>query len=489
MFPGLSVAGCAQTGRVRQAAVAGSFYPADPKELAAIVDGFLAKAPPPPEGEVIAVVAPHAGYIYSGAVAGCSYATVKGKKFERVVVISPSHIDSFGFASVYDGSAYATPLGEIQVDTDFASRLTKAGANIKFSSRGHVPAFGRSEHALEVQLPFLQRALDKFRLVPIIMGAQHYDLCRELGVVLSKSIAGSSTLIVASSDLSHFHPYDQASSMDRKTLKAIADWDYLTLSRNFEHRVWEACGGGPIIAAMMAAERLGADTARVLKYANSGDVTRDHSSVVGYGSVVMLKTGKKRAGAEVPFTLTPEEKRALLHIARTAVEMAVRDKKRFESSDGGHEALARELGAFVTLKKRGELRGCIGHITPIKPLHETVRDVAILAALEDHRFSPVRPEELPELEYEISVLSPMRRVLDPNEIEIGRDGLVIKRGRSEGLLLPQVPLEQHWDRLTFLAFTCRKAGLDSNAWKDPSTDIFRFTALVFNDHDTLARPS
>lgn len=470
--------------KVRQPAVAGAFYPADPAELGKMIDGFLAKANPPVIKDLVAIVSPHAGYIYSGPVAAYSYALLKGRKIERVVVIAPSHYEMFDFVSVYDGDAYATPFGRIPVDREFAGRLAAMSPHIKLSDRAHAVVADRGEHALEVQLPFLQRVLGPFKLVPIIMGAQDYDLCRALGVSLAKLISGPETLIVASSDLSHYHPYDEAVSIDHKTLKAIEEWDFLNLARNFERRVWEACGGGPIVAAMIAAERLGANQAKVLKYANSGDVIADHSRVVGYGAVAFYKSPQP-SQAEESFTLTAQEKERLLDIAKKSVETAVTEGKLYECSAGGMEALMQERGAFVTLTKNGELRGCIGYVAAIKPLCHTVRDVAAYAALRDQRFMPVTVRELDQLEYEISVLSPLRHVMDVKQIRVGRDGLLIRNEDGEGLLLPQVAAEQHWDRITFLEQTCRKAGLPPHAWQNPDTDIFRFSALVFGGHTPI----
>jgi hypothetical protein len=477
----LASAACGQ--KVRQAAVAGQFYPADANELRKMVDGFLAAAPTPElSGSVVALISPHAGYEFSGAVAAHAYALVKGRKFERVVVIAPSHIEAFGFSSVYDGDAYATPLGLVPVDKEFAAKLAGMSSRIKLSSLGHVAKGERGEHALEDELPFLQRALGgPFKLVPIIVGDQSYDNCRALGLALAKLIGGSDTLIVASSDLSHYHPYAEAAMIDRKTLKAIQEWDYLSMARNFETRVWEACGGGPIIAAMIASERLGATEAKLLKYANSGDVTSDRDRVVGYGALALIKANGGHASA-APFTLTKAERDQLLKVAKASVEAAVRDHRAYDVGGGLPEALMQERGAFVTLKEKGELRGCIGYIAPMKPLSVTVRDVASFAALRDTRFSPVEPAELSQLQYEVSVLSPLRRVLDVKEIEVGKHGLVMRHGDQEGLLLPQVPVEEKWNRLTFLEQTCRKAGLPADAWKDPDTDIFMFTALVFGDH-------
>jgi MEMO1 family protein len=471
---------------VRQASVAGSFYPADPRTLSAMIDDLLAHASPPPINDpILAVVAPHAGYEFSGPVAAYTYAALKGRKFSRVVVIAPSHYESFDFTSVYDGDAYATPLGTVRVDKAFAKQLASMSPTIRLDSHGHIPTPKGAEHALEVQLPWLQRVLGDFELVAIVMGDQSYENSRALGVALAKLVPGSETLIVASSDLSHYHSYDEAVKIDHKTLNALQAWDYLSMSRNFEARVWEACGGAPIVAAMIAAERMGANQAVVLKYANSGDTTGDDSRVVGYSADVFLKAQSGKT-VEPQFSLNGHEKNELLALARKSVEHAVREKKTYEPTASTSEVLNQERGAFVTLRESGELRGCVGYTSAVKPLYMTVRDTATLAALRDSRFHPVSASELPQLEYEVSVLSPLRRVLDIREIKVGQHGLLMKNGAYEGLLLPQVPVEERWGRQRFLEETCAKAGIRSGCWKDENTDIFMFTAVVFGENSSQA---
>lgn len=468
---------------VRQPGVAGSFYPSDPKALTTMIDGMLAHAASsqaPIDDPILAVVAPHAGYQFSGPVAAYTYAALKGRKFSRVVVIAPSHFEGFDFTSVYDGDAYVTPLGAVQVDKAFAAQLAKMSPTMKLSSRGHVPTKDGAEHALEVQLPWLQRVLGDFVLVPIVMGDQSYENSRALGVALAKLIHGPDTLIVASSDLSHYHPYDEAVKIDHKTLNALQQWDYFSMSTNFQERIWEACGGAPIVAAMIAAERMGANEARVLKYANTGDVTGDHSRVVGYSADIFLKTPGGKL-IKRPFALNSHERSELLALARKSVEHAVREGKLYEAEASSSELLNQERGAFVTLKKSGELRGCIGYMSSLKPLTLTVRDTATFAALHDPRFPPVSASELPQLDYEISVLSPLRRVLDVRQIKVGQDGLLMRNDTHQGVLLPQVPVEQKWDRGQFLEETCAKAGMRAGCWKDENTDIFQFTAVVFGD--------
>jgi AmmeMemoRadiSam system protein B/AmmeMemoRadiSam system protein A len=476
--------------KVRQAAVAGSFYPADPKILSAMIDDLLAHASGPQINDpILAVVAPHAGYQYSGPVAAYTYAALKGRKYRRVVVIAPSHYESFGYTSVYEGDAYATPLGTVQVDKAFARQLVKMSSTMRLSSQGHDPTPAGGEHAIEVQLPWLQRVLGDFEFVPIIMGDQSYENSRALGVALAKLIKADGkggdtlgdTLILASSDLSHYHPYDEAVKIDHKTLNALEAWDYFSMSRNFESRVWEACGGAPIVAAMIYAERMGANQARVLKYANSGDVTGDRSRVVGYSADIFVKAPGGKA-VETPFSLSEQEKSELLALARKSVEHVVQAGDAYEPTASASATLNQERGAFVTLRESGALRGCIGYTSATKPLYITVRDTATFAAVRDPRFQPVSASELTRLDYEISVLSPLRRMLDVEQIRIGQHGLLMKNGDSEGLLLPQVPVEQKWDRQTFLEQTCAKAGMRSGCWKDEDTDIFMFTAVVFGEH-------
>jgi AmmeMemoRadiSam system protein B/AmmeMemoRadiSam system protein A len=481
LFISVSCQSAEQT-KDRPAAVAGSFYPADPAQLAAFVDDQLSRAAVPKiHGSVLAVVAPHAGYQFSGAVAAHSYALLRGKKYSRVVIVAPSHVEAFRYTSVFDGDAYTTPLGKISVDREFARKLSGQARSIRLASAGHVVR-EQPEHSLEVQLPFLQRVLGEFKLVPIVMGDQSYMASRDLGMALAKLLRNDDdTLLIASSDLSHFHPYDQATQMDHALLDGITNNDFLTVSHNLEAKVWEACGGAPIVAVMIAAQHLGGSSTRLLKYANSGDVSGDKNRVVGYSAVAILKDMSDVKIGDV--SLTNTERSELLKIARLSVETAVRDRKIYEPPVPAMQSLRRERGVFVTLTENGKLRGCIGYGSPLYPLYLAVRDVAAYAALRDSRFSPVRPEELNQLQYEISVLSPFVHVLDPKTVRIGEHGLLVKNGDREGYLLPQVPVEQHWDRNTYLEQGALKAGLPSDAWQQDSTDLFIFTAIVFSDRE------
>jgi len=477
--------------KVRPMAAAGAFYPASGASLRGVLRTYRdsIQAEKIPGGILFALIVPHAGYQFSGQTAAFAYRLLSVKAaFKRVVVIAPSHLEAFPYASVYDGDAYTTPLGPMAVDKEFAAKLAAESPLIRLSDTGHGWVQGRGEHAIEVQLPFLQEALGDVKILPVVMGAQNYETERALGVALSKLVKVDAathkpdTLIVASSDLSHYHPYAEAVKLDRMVMDAIAAGDAFTLSRNTQHNIWEACGGGPIAAAMMAAERLGANKRALLHYANSGGVSGDKARVVGYGAAALLRDDGAEAGTAAPLlTLSDADKETLLDLAKKSVETAVREDKVLPLPANLPEKLQAARGAFVTLREDGRLRGCIGYSVASKPLAETVRDVAAMAATNDRRFRPVRADELGKLSYEISVLSPLRRVGNADGVRVGRDGLLIKKGEAEGLLLPQVPVEQRWDRATFIEQTSVKAGLSPYAWKAPDADLYAFEAEVFGE--------
>jgi AmmeMemoRadiSam system protein B/AmmeMemoRadiSam system protein A len=476
-------------GQVRKPAVADQFYPGDPVALTKQLTGFFKNATKQSiPGKIIALTVPHAGYIYSGQVAAYAFKLLEGLSFETVVVISPSHVAYFQGASIYNGGAYETPLGTIPVDTTTAGKIADLGERIFLSEKGHGFVGTRGEHALEVELPFLQTVLGKFKLVAIVIGDQDYATCEELGQALAKALQGRNALIVASSDLSHFHPYQEAVRLDSIVIDHVNSFDPEGLFADLSSGVCEACGGSPIVATMIAAKSLGADKAKVLKYANSGDVTGDRSGVVGYMAAVMYdsqahpkkeKTKSEEKKVGVDLGLSKEDRKVLMDIAKTTIGCKVKGEKLPEFKVDS-PILKEKRGAFVTIKENGQLRGCIGYIEAIKPLYITIQEMAEAAALHDPRFPPVSPEELDKLELEISVLTPLRKIKDINEIEIGKHGVVLKKGYHQGVFLPQVATEQGWDRITFLEELCYKAGIyDKNCWKDEDAEIYIYSADVF----------
>ncbi len=271
-------------GPVRKPVVAGSWYTDDPRALRSQIDGFLEKAH---IGEIprkpAAVISPHAGYMFSGQVAAYAYKAVSGRTYSTVVVISPSHRAYFPYVSVWAGGSFETPLGILEVDEPLCEKLMETSAVFTDNTRPH-----SAEHALEIQLPFLQTVLPPFKLCPLIMGRQDLDLCRELSAALASSVENpENVLIVASSDLSHFHPGRQAEEMDSLVARHIGEFDVEGLSRDIDASRCEACGGGPVMTALLYAGSLSRTGVKILKYAHSGHITGDNSSVVGYLSAVV----------------------------------------------------------------------------------------------------------------------------------------------------------------------------------------------------------
>lgn len=280
---------------IRLPAVAGSFYPSDRETLARTVDAFLAAATPPRPGDarVRMLVSPHAGYSYSGAVAAKAFAMLDANAFDTAVLIGPSHVDAFDFASVYEGGAYQTPLGTVEVDGAVARRVSNGDAAIRLSNRGHEPPpRTRGEHGLEVLLPFLQRVWARRtdgtpRIVPIVMGSQDWSACTALGHSLRETCDAVRTLVVASSDLSHFYPYEEAVRRDTEFCESLAALDPALLFDAVRSGRCEACGAGPVIAALIATAGWAERRCQILARINSGDVTGDKDSVVGYAAAVV----------------------------------------------------------------------------------------------------------------------------------------------------------------------------------------------------------
>jgi MEMO1 family protein len=279
------------TSGIRQPAVAGMFYPDDPDELAADVDKMLAAAGTDSAASPIRMLlAPHAGYTYSGAVAAHAFSTLRTMPAppRRAFIIGPSHVEAFDFTSIFDGTAYRTPLGDVSVDTECARALAALHPSIRIAHAGHVlPHRGRGEHGIEVELPFLQRLFDDMRVVPIVMGSQDWDACVALGSAIAGVVDWRHDVVIASSDLSHFYTYEKALELDGAFCETLATLNANTLFERIAAGECEACGAGPVVAAILATEALRSRACQVMSCINSGDVSGDHSSVVGYASAVI----------------------------------------------------------------------------------------------------------------------------------------------------------------------------------------------------------
>lgn len=461
---------------VKKPAVSGTFYPSSKEELEGTVDKFVYGADVKTENkEIIGAISPHAGYIYSGAVAGYTYKAIKEKKVKLVILVGPSHFEFFNGISVYNRGAFQTPLGNVGIDAEFANRLIQENPKITFYPK----AFSQ-EHSLEVQLPFLQRTLSDFKIVPVLIGNPSFENCKLLSDAIVKVLNNrKDALIIASTDLSHYHTYEEALRRDNFTLSEVSQLDPDRFFRDYSKEGIELCGLGAVLTTMMVSNSLGANKFEILKYANSGDATGDRYRVVGYASGIFTAEPKKTEEVDM---LNENQKNRLLFIARNSIENYLKkgSKPQVSETDPG---LLEEKGAFVTLTKQGELRGCIGSIYPTAPLYKTVSDMAIEAATGDPRFPQLSLEELKEIEIEISALSPLEKIDDISKIKVGTHGLLIRKGFYSGLLLPQVAAEYNWTKEEFLEHTCYKAGLNKDAWKK-GADIYIFSALVFGEGDT-----
>lgn len=470
-------------GRIRSPAVAGSWYPGDPNQLAKTVDSFLADVESV-DGEPIALIVPHAGYDFSGPVAACGFKQLAGIAYDVAVIIAADHHPPLSRPiSVWAEGGFETPLGVVPVDIELAEALIDIDPRITFDPKAHI-----GEHPIEIELPFLQRVCPNCRIVPVLMGVDDEETVEVLTKALLATLPGRRAVVIASSDLSHYPEQKDALRVDKTLLAAIETGDPTTVEATIvaieeaqvPNLVTSACGKGPILVAMGTAQGLEANTTTVLRYTNSADSLRGNSEhVVGYGAVMFWRYD--------PPDLTATRRDELLALARAAIAEYLQTGHipTYETDD---PLLTRRAGAFVTLRKRDQpsttpelsLRGCIGHLWADCPLYQTVQKMAVAAATSDPRFPPMTIEELNALHIGISVLSPLRRVIDIQEIEIGVHGLIINGAGRQGLLLPEVPLTRDWDRQTFLKSVCHKAGLPPDVWPGKAS-LYAFTTVTFEE--------
>ena len=469
--------------RVRMPAVAGAFYPADADTLRETVVSFLSEASSAEaDKEVQAVIVPHAGYVYSGSTASEAIKAIPSDAvYKRIFLLGPSHRAAFDGASVNNAfDSYATPLGQVKVDNETVDSLLHADPVFTYVPEAHA-----REHCLEVQLPFLQVHLQHVPpIVPVIIGTQDLAKLRRIAQVLQPYFT-SDNLFVISSDFSHYPSYEDANRVDKATGEAIESGSLRkfldALEKNARKGVprlaTSACGQSPIAVLLLLMEGRKDLQVRHLAYCNSGDaVYGDRDRVVGYHAFSIVK--KEEADA---FSLTGEERAQLLQIARKSIdyELARKTDLPYDSTKMGL-ALQQHCGAFVTLHKGGKLRGCIGNLIGYKPLYQTVASMARAAAFEDPRFYPVKESEMKDIDIEISVLSPLRKIQSIDEFQLGRHGIYMIKGEHRGTFLPQVAEETGWTKEEFLGHCARdKAGLAWNGWKD--AELYVYEAIVFGE--------
>jgi len=464
--------------RIKPPNVSGQFYNADAAQLSREIDQFFLKANIEPYiNHVDIVVAPHAGYVYSGGVAAYGFKAASQHKYTTIIILAPSHYAGFDGISIgtYDG--FQTPLGVAEVDKDFTKKLIQFNEKFIFKPE----AFDR-EHSLEVEIPFLQKTFKNFKIVPVVMGQPDARTLKDFASALNQMIGSrKDVLIVVSTDLSHYHDSAEARKMDGYALEAVRNLNIEQIWKECHLKTMEMCGFIPVTAALIYAKQKGLNSVDILKMANSGDVSGDTSRVVGYTSMVIYNEKK---GEDAVGSLSLKQKKNLVEVAKNTITEYVNTGEIFSVKEFDSRLSAVE-GAFVTIHKKGQLRGCIGNVVGRGPLYLTVRDMAIAAASEDPRFSPVKKEEMKDLDIEISVLSKPYLISNIDEIKLGVHGVIISQGAShQGLFLPQVAETTGWNKEEFLSQLCvQKAHLPPNAWKDPKTQIEIFTAEVFSEED------
>lgn len=482
---------------IRPAAVAGKFYDADRESLTRTVARCYKKAEtmaPLSREErdgmttVQAVVVPHAGYVFSGAVAAAAYLRLDPEaRYKRIFLLGPSHHVAFDGASVASAySAYSTPLGNVDVDTATCMALQQTGAF------GYVPAAHDREHCLEVQLPLLQyRMKNPAPIVPIIIGTQNSDRLMAIAKALQPYFTADN-LFVISSDFSHYPSYDDALTVDSCTGHALETGSLENFQQAVEHNgdlgirnlYTSACGQCAIAVMLAMAQQSGkmtlASDLRIkhIAYLNSGDSPYGgKKEVVGYHAFALFRDKKIEndlaADDSDSFTLTANDKQQLKNLAWNAIAPArmhrpVTPTPVFES----------RVGVFVTLTEHGHLRGCIGHFGEDVPLGRLTEEMARAAAFEDPRFRPVTEDELSDIELEISVLTPLKRITDISQFDYGRQGIYIKKGGRSGTFLPQVAKEVNWTKEEFLGHCSQdKAGLGWDGWR--TADLYTYEAIIF----------
>ncbi len=481
------------SGGVRDPAVAGQFYPADARTLGATVDAVVNDAVPAGRERPLAIVAPHAGYVYSGQIAADAWNQAAGQRYDTIVILGTNHTAAgFDRIAVFPGSGIRTPLGTMPVDQALSAALIKEDPDCVSNAAVHA-----KEHSIEVQVPFAQKLFPKASLVAVVVASEDPGAISRFGKTLARLLSGRQALIVASSDLSHWPSWRDANVADRRTLEAVATLDpdrvraaAALTGRGAPNLATCACGEYAVMAAMVAAKAMGATRGRVVSYANSGDLpVGEPDRVVGYGAVA-LTTGEPGADTGVLLPASPAaqalpptaaDKKLMLSVARETIRRYL-DTGSVPLARGFSASLDRPQGVFVTLRKRGDLRGCIGQMTPDRPLRVLVGSMALAAAFEDTRFEKVRASELKDIDIEISVLTPFREVPGPSAIVVGRDGVLLQKDGRSAVFLPQVATEEHWTRDQMLDNLCTKGGLREGCWRS-GAKLSTFQADVFEEGD------
>jgi AmmeMemoRadiSam system protein B/AmmeMemoRadiSam system protein A len=479
----------------RQPVAAGRFYLANKEALITDIEDLFRNCVKAPSGfNVRAIISPHAGFVFSGKIAASAFNAVPADaNYKNIFIIGSSHVMSFNGASVYNSGDYITPLGNIMVNKQIANKLISDNRCFNFPVTSHV-----QEHSIEVQIPFIQYRFKKeITIVPIIIGTENKNIIKEIATAL-KPYFIPENLFVISSDFSHYPAYQDAIIADKLTAEAIISKDsenfLKTLRKNsskgYPGLVTSMCGWTSGLTLLYLAEDNPNLTFKKISYCNSGDSQYGNKDeVVGYNALELIEENKKEDKNESlsDVRFTGEEATKLITLARNSIRSMLFEKKRQELSPDSLPVIFKsKMGAFVTLKIEGKLRGCIGRFPSDDPLYLVVDQMATSSAFEDPRFSPLTSSEFEETEIEISVLGPLKKITNIDEIVLGKHGIYIKKDFRSGTMLPQVATENSWTVEQFLGYTARdKAGLGWTGWKD--AEIFIYEAVVLEETKRLKR--
>jgi len=454
-----------------------------------MIEKHLAAAKQEPLENVQALILPHAGYQYSGPTAAYGLKAVRNGQYSRVVIMGPSHhIPMNGYASVPDATNYGTPLGEIPLDVAFLNALRQ------YNLFRNIPEVHRVEHSVQIEVPLIQHALGAVPIVPIVVGQLTLNQTREMAGILG-GLLDEKTLVIASSDFTHYGPAygyvpfdrnipENLERLDMEAWNAIESRKAEVFNAFLDETEATICGACPILVLLSLLPE--SAEPHLLNYQTSGAITNDYANSVSYLSIAFTGQWKKGGVMTEPaaaLPLTQEDKERLLVLARETLQVYLATGRAPTPEELGIEitpAMKQVMGAFVTLHAHGKLRGCIGEIEPHRPLYQAVMANAINAGTKDYRFPSVTLNEIPDLEFEISALTPPQPVEKPEEIVIGKHGMTIEKAGRRAVFLPQVAPEQGWDRDTTLDHLCLKAGLSPNAWRE-NTAFTVFEAVVFGE--------
>ena len=439
-----------------------------------MIDSFLLLAESKDvAGEIFMLISPHAGYGFSASTAAFGYKLVEKNSYKTIIILAPTHHKVFTGIALYEEGSFATPLGRVEIDEKFIKLLIGRSDEIFIDHS----AFNR-EHSIEVQLPFLQKVSPGAKIVPVLVGDCSLESSRKIANLFKEAAEGrNDVLFVISSDLYHGYDFEEADKVDGITLKYIENMDSEGLYYALREGKAQACGGMALVIGLNIANSMGNSKIEILNHTNSSKVTGRTNKgdwTVGYASCAVYKQEGIRM-------LNNQQKKRLLDIGRKSIEMHLKTGKKLQVSEND-PALNQKMGAFVTLNEKGELRGCIGNLTGNQAIYLTVRDMAVEAAVNDPRFSPLKLTELNNINIEISVLSPLEKVDSYQKIQMGKHGVLVRKGINSGVFLPQVAMETGWSREEFLNYLCaHKAGLHEDAWRDKDTMLYVFTAEVFSE--------